>query len=48
MLNCGETGTLEKTKSEIKMGSMDLIILNVEILSPLLEVEEPSLCSIED
>lgn len=42
MLNYRESGTLEKCKSEIKMGSRGLIILNVKIVSPLLEVEDPS------
>lgn len=42
MLNCRETGLLEKTKNEIKMGSRDLIILDVKIVSSLLEVEDSS------
>lgn len=42
MLNYRETGTPEKTKSEIKMGSKDLIILNVKIVSPLLGIQGPS------
>jgi hypothetical protein len=42
MLSQKEAGRPEKTQSEIEMGSKDLIILNVIIVSPLLVVEDLS------